>query len=148
METNRATEHMSKGYVCSESVLLGVCEEFGFEFDDRIIPRIANLFGGGMGNTGSVCGAVIGGVMALGLMTERGDTVEEMLRTVGIAREFCSRFEAEMGTIQCRELTKGADLITEEGIGRFMASDIPETVCFPAVAAGYRLVVDLLKERT
>lgn len=27
-----------------------------------------------------------------------------------------------------------------------MASDIPQTVCFPAVATGYRLVVDLLKE--
>jgi hypothetical protein len=27
-----------------------------------------------------------------------------------------------------------------------MSSDIPQTVCFPAVGLAYRLVVDLLKE--
>ena len=27
-----------------------------------------------------------------------------------------------------------------------MNSDVPQTVCFPAVATAYRLVVDLLKE--
>jgi hypothetical protein len=27
-----------------------------------------------------------------------------------------------------------------------MGSDTPQTVCFPAVGAAYRLVVDLLKE--
>ena len=50
-----------------------------------------------------------------------------------------------METISCRELT-GADLTTEEGIEQFMGSDIPQTVCFPAVATAYRIVVELLKE--
>jgi hypothetical protein len=50
-----------------------------------------------------------------------------------------------MGTISCRELT-GVDLTTEEGLQQFMSSDTPQTVCFPAVGAAYRLVVDLLKE--
>ena len=49
----------------------------------EVIPRIANGFAGGIGNTGSVCGAVIGAVMAIGLKLERGDTMEEMLRSVG-----------------------------------------------------------------
>lgn len=120
-----------------------MCQEFGIE--NEIIPRIATCFAGGIGNTGAVCGAVAGAVMAIGLKKERGDTMEEALRTLAVAQEFRRRFEAEMETINCRELT-GADLSTPEGIEQFMGSDTPQTVCFPAVGAAYRLVVDLLKE--
>ena len=115
------------------------------ETENDVIPRIAFGFAGGIGNTGAVCGAVTGAVMAIGLKIERGDTMEEALRTFGVVQEFRRRFEAEMGTISCRELT-GADLTTEEGIKQFMSSDTPQTVCFPAVGLAYRLVVDLLKE--
>jgi len=111
----------------------------------EIIPRIASCFGGGIGNTGAVCGAVIGAVMAIGLIKKRGDTMEEWLRVAGVAQEFRRRFEAEMGTISCSELT-GADLSTEEGREAYMNSDTPMTVCFPAVGIAYRLVMDLLKE--
>jgi hypothetical protein len=38
------------------------------------------------------------------------------------------------------------DLSTEKGLEQFMNSDTPQTVCFPAVGAAYRLVVELLKE--
>ncbi len=122
-----------------------MCQEFEVEVDNEIIPRIAFGFAGGIGNTGAVCGAVAGAVMAIGLKIERGDTMEEYLRALGVVQEFRRRFEAEMGTINCRELT-GADLTTPEGIEQFMGSDIPQTVCFPAVGVAYRLVVDLLKE--
>ena len=142
---NKAMEYMTQGYVCSESVLLATCQEFGIEIDDKIIPRIANLFAGGIGNTGAVCGAVSGAIMAMGLVKERGETMEDALVTLGIAQEFRRRFEAEMETINCRELT-GLDLSTQEGIQQLMTSDVPQTVCFPAVGTAYRLVVDLLKE--
>lgn len=120
-----------------------MCQEFGIE--SEIIPRIAFCFAGGIGNTGAVCGAVAGAVMAVGLIKERGDSMEEMFRTLAVAQEFRRRFEAEMGTINCRELT-GTDLSTPEGIEQFMSSDIPQTVCFPAVGLACRLVMDLLKE--
>jgi C_GCAxxG_C_C family probable redox protein len=145
METNRAAQNMAQGHVCSESVLLAACQEFEIEVDDEIIPRIAFGFAGGIGNTGAVCGAVAGAVMAIGLVKERGETMEEALRTLGVVAEFRRRFEAEMKTINCRELT-GVDLTTQEGIEQLVNSDIPQTVCFPAVATAYRLVVDLLKE--
>jgi C_GCAxxG_C_C family probable redox protein len=121
-----------------------VCQEFDIAIDDEIIPRIAFGFGGGIGNTGAVCGAVAGAVMAIGLKLERGDTMEEGLRALGVVQEFRRRFEAEMKTISCRELT-GADLTTAEGIKQYMSSDTPQTVCFPAVSTAYRLVVELLK---
>jgi len=98
-----------------------VCREFEIEVDEKIIPRIAFGFGGGIGNTGEVCGAVAGAVMAIGLKVEKGETMEEMFRVFGVVQEFRRRFEAEMETIICRELT-GADLSTEEGIAQFMDS--------------------------
>jgi len=145
MEPNRAMKIMAEGYVCSESVLLATCQEFGIEVDEKIIPKIAYAFAGGIGNTGTVCGAVVGAIMAIGLMKERGETMEEMFSVLGLAAEFRKRFEAEKDTINCRELT-GADLTTPEGIEQYMKSDVPQTVCFPAVGTAYRLVVELLKE--
>jgi C_GCAxxG_C_C family probable redox protein len=113
--------------------------------ENAVIPRIASAFAGGIGNTGAVCGSVIGAVMAIGLKQGRADTMEKVLSNLAVAREFRRRFEAEMETISCRELT-GADLTTEDGIEQFMSSDTPQKVCFPAVGAAYRIVVDLLKE--
>jgi C_GCAxxG_C_C family probable redox protein len=115
------------------------------ETENDVIPRIASGFAGGIGNTGSVCGSVIGAVMAIGLKQGRADTMEEALRNLAVTQEFRRRFEAEMKTINCHDLT-GADLSTPEGIEQFMGSDIPQTVCFPSVGVAYRLVIDLLKE--
>jgi C_GCAxxG_C_C family probable redox protein len=124
---------------------MAVCQEFEMETGNDAIPGIASGFAGGIGNTGTVCGAVIGAVMAIGLKQGRADTMEKMLRNLAVPREFRHRFEAEMETIICSELT-GADLTTEEGVEQFMGSETPQTVCFPAVATAYRLVVNLLKE--
>jgi C_GCAxxG_C_C family probable redox protein len=115
------------------------------ETENDVIPRIAYCFAGGLGNTGAVCGAVAGAVMAISLKSRQPETMDEALRILKAAQEFRRRFEAEMKTINCRELT-GADLTTQEGVALFMSSDTPKTVCFPAVGNAYRLVVDLLKE--
>ena len=63
-----------------------MCQEF--EIENEIIPRIATCFGGGIGNTGAVCGAVAGAMMAIGLKKERGDTMEDWFRISAVAQEF------------------------------------------------------------
>ncbi len=119
------------------------------ELENDAILRIASGFAGGIGITGAVCGAVAGAVMAIGLKLGRGDTIEEKLNRWAVSREFRRRFEAEMKTISCSELT-GMDLtevvLTTEGIGQIMSSDKLQTVCLPAVGTAYKLVVDLLNE--
>ena len=124
---------------------MAVCQEYDIE--NEIIPQIASGFAGGIGNTGAVCGSVIGAVMAIGLVKKQGNTMEGALQNLAVMQEFRRRFEVEMKTINCRELT-GLDLSTEEGIKQLMNSDTPQTVCFPAVAAAYRLAMDLLKENS
>lgn len=122
-----------------------MCQELDLEPGNQAIPKIASGFGGGIGNTGAVCGAVVGAVMAIGLKMERGQTMEDWLRIGSVVQEFRRRFESELGTINCRELT-GVDLTTEEGMRESMASGTAEKVCFPAVGTAYRLVLELLEE--
>lgn len=122
--------------------MLAVCQDF--EIENELIPRIAGCFGGGIGNTGAVCGAVVGAVMAIGAVRKRGDSLEDWFELAALAQEFRRRFEAEMETINCRELT-GFDLTTPEGMEQFMSSEVPQTVCVPAVGVAYRLVRDLLQ---
>ena len=122
-----------------------MCQELELEQDNAAIPKIAYGFAGGIGNTGAVCGAVVGGVMAIGLKLGRAETMEGMLENLRVVQEFRRRFEAEMGNIGCRELT-GLDLTAEQDLVKLMNSDIPKKVCFPAVATAYRLVLELLRE--
>jgi len=126
-------------------VLLAVCQELGLEQGNPALPQIASGFAGGIGNTGAVCGAVVGAVMAISLKRGRADTIEGMLANLGVVREFRRRFEAEMGAVGCRELT-GLDLTQAESMAELMNSDIPQKVCFPAVGAAYRLAVEILGE--
>jgi C_GCAxxG_C_C family probable redox protein len=120
-----------------------VCQKFELEKD--INPAIANLFAGGLGNTGAVCGAVAGAVMAIGLKRGRGESMEDMMANLAAAQEFRRRFEAEMESINCRELT-GLDLTTQEGLEQLMSSAEVMGVCFTAVGVAYKLAVDLLEE--
>lgn len=103
------------------------------------------MLAGRRGNTGSVCGAVVCTVMAIVLKKGQTATWEGILRNLAKAAEFRRRFEPEIGTISCRELT-GMDLSTEKVGEQFMNSDIPKRICIPEVGAAYRIVVDLLKE--
>jgi C_GCAxxG_C_C family probable redox protein len=120
-----------------------VCQDYNIE--NELIPKIASYFGGGIGNTGSVCGAVIGAVMAIGVIRKQWTSIEEWMETAKVAQEFRRRFEDEMGTIICRELT-GLDLTKGVDLEKLTDSEIPMTVCFPAVGHAYRIVSDLLKE--
>jgi len=145
METNRAGRLMTEGHVCAESVLLAVCQELDIEIDEKLIPRVAFGFAGGIGNTGSVCGAVAGAVMAIALARERGETMEDFMADLALVEKFRCRFEAEAGAINCRDLT-GLDLTTQEGVEELMSSDIPQRVCFPAVNRAYTMALELLNE--
>jgi C_GCAxxG_C_C family probable redox protein len=121
------------------------------EMENDVIPQIASGFAGGIGITGSVCGAVVGAVMAISLKLGKAETMEGRLSSFAVPREFRSRFEAEMGTINCSDLT-GLDLaevdLSPEGMEQIMRSNTSQDVCFPAVGTAYRIVVDLLQETT
>ena len=76
---------------CCQSVLLAFLPECGISQDTAM--ALGDHFGGGM-RRGSVCGAVSGGMMVLGL-THQGETD---------ANEFLNQFRANHGELHCAQL--------------------------------------------
>jgi C_GCAxxG_C_C family probable redox protein len=123
-------------------VLLAVRQELGIETD--LIPRIASAFGVGIGGRGEVCGAVSGGAMAIGLKHGREEPWQSRDQAFALAQELCRRFEEEMGSIHCRQLT-GMDLSTPEGLQAYRNSDVPVRVCLRATGIAFEAVRELLE---
>jgi len=114
-----------------------------FKIENEIIPHIAMCFGGGIGFTGAVCGAVSGAVMAIGLIKGPAANFTELQQTMPLVQDLRRRFEEEMKTMNCRELT-GFDLTKPDNFEKYMKTDIPANVCAPAVDTAYRLAMELL----
>lgn len=101
---------------CAESVVLAVAE--GLNIRSPLIPRIASGFCSGLSRTGGTCGAVNGGIMALGLLFGRDDGEGPPDGAYDKVRTFLQRFSDAHGSCTCLELT-GCDLSTEEGRNRY-----------------------------
>jgi len=123
-------------------VLLAVSQQMGVE--NPLIPRIATPFGGGMGRSGEVCGAVVGALMCIGIKHGREEPEQSDAEAYALARNFLQVFRGEMGSIDCRELT-GFDLTTPEGVQAYRASDVPMRVCLRAAGFAYDETLKLLE---
>ena len=96
-------EYEYLSHSCSKGSALAVMEEFGLGTMD-IITSLSPFPGFGM--TGWICGAVTGGLIALGLYFGSNDPLdyEATGRTMTAAREFIRRFETAFGTILCPKI--------------------------------------------
>lgn len=108
----RAEGLFDSGMFCAESVLQAVAEQAGME--SPLIPRIATGFCSGLARTKGMCGAVSGGVMALGLLFGRDNAGVTVDATYVKIREFLEAFKKQYGSDNCFEIT-GYDLGTEDG---------------------------------
>ena len=99
----KAVKRFLDGYNCAQSVLLTMFEFWNGE--NALIPKIATGFGGGIGRCGSVCGALTGGVMALGVKYGTNEpSSEKRLEAYEKAQELYKQFEELHGSVLCREL--------------------------------------------
>jgi len=140
-----AKSHAANGFLCSESVLLAISDLL--EIKDELIPKIATGFGAGIGGCGSVCGAISGGIIALGLKFGRNDVKEQAVRPYWFGQELLERFKREYGHITCRELT-GCNLKTEEGRGKYAEQNMWETRCRQYIEGATAIVFDLVSEKS
>ncbi len=96
------------GYNCAETVLGAVAAATGLAVPPL---RIATGFGGGVGRTGDVCGAVTGAVMAMGWARGRNnpEDKEGYAKLAAAVRQFLADFRGSHETLECSVLT-GYDL--------------------------------------
>lgn len=91
---------------CSELTFTMPCRAFDPGFDRDLI-RLANPFGGGIADRSDLCGAVVGGCMALGYFFGRRDDTRDQERIWSLACEYYDWFAGEMGFVYCRDKTGG-----------------------------------------
>ena len=134
---------MAAGYNCAQSVLGVFCEDLNFDRDSAL--KLATGFGSGMARRQEVCGAVTGGIMALGLKFGFGLGMEQSARekTYLLAGEFMKRFGDKYGSCLCRDLLDGCDLMSESGRNFYRENDLSGKICRPCVAAAVRILEDI-----
>lgn len=140
-----AKSYAAKGFLCSEAVLLAISD--CLEIRNELIPKIATGFGAGIGSRGLVCGAISGGIMALGLKFGRNIVKKQKMRPYWFAFELLRQFEKEFGYLMCQELT-GCDFTTEAGRKKYRDENLWETKCRQYIGTVTGMVFDLLSERT
>ena len=138
----KAVEHFKEGYNCAQSVLMTMLDHWNL--NNELVPKIATGFGGGIGRCGSVCGALTGGVMAIGAVYGTNEPLmKKRLKAYETAREFYKQFEAENGSVLCKELI-GFDLSVPEQREKATQTKVFEEKCTVIV----RKAVDILAELT
>ena len=101
----KAVENHKKGCNCAQAVACVFADKIGYDEDELF--RLTEAFGGGMGGTQGVCGAVSAMVFAVGAIKSAG--FEKLPETnkkesYACARELMEKFEFEIGTIMCKEI--------------------------------------------
>jgi len=98
--------YRSGSFYCSEAIVKTIKDEFHIELPDDIIA-MASGFPVGIGASGCTCGAVVGGIMALGMFfgrTQPGDV--KVKKCMALAQELHNQFKNRHKSLCCRVLTK------------------------------------------
>lgn len=134
----------NEGFNCAETVLKIATEQWGIK--DAIIPKIATAFGGGIGRKGSACGALTGGVMAIGARFGRsvGSDTASRDRSYALGLDFAKWFEKEFGSLICYDLIQ-CDLTTPEGREKQRA--MRKEKCSRFITRAAQGVLDLVQEK-
>jgi C_GCAxxG_C_C family probable redox protein len=121
-----AISQFDNGFNCAQSVLSSFCDELNL--DKEMALKLSCGFGGGMGRKQEVCGAVTGGIIAIGVKNSLG-TKEDVEITYSKTRELMDIFSKTHGAYSCKKLLKDCDLTTEEGKKNFNDLDLKNKVC-------------------
>lgn len=74
---------------------------------------MATPFGGGIGRSEDLCGALSGAIMAIGACRGRTDPAEDKASSYEAARRLFEDFVKTYGSCRCRDLNKG-DFVSQE----------------------------------
>ena len=112
----KAEEFYRSGqFLCSEAVFLVANEFLGRPVPDDLV-RLASGFPVGMGKAGCSCGALTGGVMALGLKYGRSTPGAAAPGMFEAAKELHDRFKARRQCVCCRALIRKFEFGSPEHI--------------------------------
>ena len=98
-----AGQHFREGYNCAEAILRAFNTTLELGLDDDAL-RLAAGFGGGLGHSGCVCGALAAAVMVLGALQGRRSKDESRDAAYRASQGFHDAFSGHFGATCCRAL--------------------------------------------
>ena len=137
-KAEKAKELFASGLNCAQAVLVPFSDRHGIGEKQALL--ISCGFGGGVGRSDNLCGAVSGAVMALGLKygAEKASEKEKKELCYSKVGEFISSFRNKYGEVSCTGLL-GCNMSTPEGMAEAKAKEVHTKVCpkFVEFAANY-----------
>jgi C_GCAxxG_C_C family probable redox protein len=141
---------------CARCALLAIARNLDLAEDDSLDTalRAGITLSGGIAGTRNHCGALLGGVMAIGIEAIKGSpreaNAEEKQAASDLSKQFYRRFEREIGHALCRDIRDAA-------LGRpFDTSDPDEArkyveaggveMCAGVVGKGARMAAEMILE--
>ncbi|HWR39156.1 MAG TPA: C-GCAxxG-C-C family protein [Patescibacteria group bacterium] len=108
-------------FYCSEAIVKSLKDGFSLPIADDAVA-MASGFPVGMGGSGCTCGAVAGGVMALGMFFGRSQPKDAKVeKTMQLAKELHDVFQSRHKVLCCRTLTHGKELGSPEHMKQCIA---------------------------
>ena len=110
-----AEESYRKGFFCCEAVMETMIDHFKLDVPQETI-RMASGMAVGVGKSGCICGALNGGVLALGMFfgrsEQKGPMDPNVVKCLGLTKELHDWFQDNntKGVSCCRVLTKEFDM--------------------------------------
>ncbi|MCD4735553.1 MAG: C-GCAxxG-C-C family protein [Bacteroidales bacterium] len=149
----KVNKYMKISYNCAQSSFLALKEQFGLE-DGTILKALTPL--PGIAERGETCGAVIGPLMALGLIYGRGqdrlDDWEAYRESLIPTGKFCRLFEKEYGSTMCSDIQKvkfgrSYHLTDPQDLALFQADGATEK-CSAVVRKAVRIAAEIILDGT
>lgn len=122
--SEKALENFQSGSNCSQAVALAFASAVGA--DEKLIQKAMAGFGGGIGRTDQVCGAVSGAVMIIGLKYATGPESKEIVYAK--VKEFSEKFKKINKSVSCTELI-GCNMSTPEGLEEAKKKETHTKIC-------------------
>ncbi len=124
------------GFNCAEGVFWGITRKYGLDWPISCVTG----FGGGMGGTGSVCGALTGAIGAIGMYFGRTepDDNDQKIQCNSLCAKIFKDFQEAMESELCREI-----LGYLPGKGPAITGINPK--CQQAVVVALQLALDALE---
>lgn len=109
----KARDLFLSGCSCSQAVFGAFALEMGIDHDTAM--KLASSFGGGLGGSRELCGAVSGMLMVAGLKWGYSDIGDNEIKTAHYARtrRLLEAFKAVHGTTVCHELLSDLGKLSE-----------------------------------
>jgi len=100
---NKAGNYFKEGYNCAEAIFLAFREILAPEMDPATVKLLTG-FGSGVGESGCMCGALTGSIVALNMVKGRTTNQESRNEAYQYAKEFSDKFAEKYGATCCRAL--------------------------------------------